>query len=149
MKSEAEMYSIDDFAKGKKTIWTEVRNYQARNMMRDAMQVGDYFFFYHSNAKPSGIFGIGRIAKTGMQDPTALDAKSEYFDPKASKDNNPWITVEVEFVRTFAVPVTLEAIKSNKKLAKMVVVQRGSRLSVQPVLESEFQEILPMAEKAA
>lgn len=149
MKSEAEMYAIDDFAREKKTVWTEVRNYQARNMMRDSMRVGDYFFFYHSSSKPSGVFGIGRILKTGIGDPTALDAHSEYFDPKAAADKNPWITVQVEFIKKFERPVTLEAIKGNKNLSKMAVVQRGSRLSVQPVSEPEFQEILRMSEKAA
>ncbi len=139
------MYSIDGFAREKKTIWTEVRNYQARNIMRDLMKVGDYFFFYHSSSKPSGIFGIGRISKTGIGDPTALDSNSEYFDPKATKENNPWVTVQVEFVKKFAESITLEKIKANKKLAKMVVVQRGSRLSVQPVTLDEFEEILKMS----
>jgi predicted RNA-binding protein with PUA-like domain len=101
MKSEAEMYSIDDFKKDKKTIWTEVRNYQARNFMRDNMSVGDYFFFYHSSSEPSGIAGLGKVSKTGIGDPTALDSKGEYYDPKATKENNPWITVEVSFVKKF------------------------------------------------
>ncbi len=144
MKSEAEMYSIDDFAKDKKSIWTEVRNYQARNCMRDQMNVGDYFFFYHSSSEPSGIAGIGKVSKTGIGDPTALDKKSEYFDPKATKENNPWTTVEVEFVKKFPKIISLAEIKGNKKLSKMMVVQKGSRLSVQPVKSEEFEEVLKM-----
>ena len=144
MKSEAEMFSIDDFAKEKKTIWTEVRNYQARNSMRDNMSVGDYFFFYHSSSEPTGIAGIGKISKTGIGDPTALDKKSEYFDPKATVKNNPWTTVEVQFVNKFPKIITLAEVKANRALSKMVLVQRGSRLSVQPVTAKEFEEVLKM-----
>jgi predicted RNA-binding protein with PUA-like domain len=145
MKSEAEMFSIDDFKKEKTTIWTEVRNYQARNTMRDLMSLGDYFLFYHSSSDPSGVFGVGRIASTGIGDPTALDKKSHYFDPKATKDNNPWVTVEVEFIEKFSRGISLEELKQNEKLSKMLVLQKGSRLSVQPVRPEEFQEILRMA----
>lgn len=148
MKSEAEMYSISDLKKDKKVIWTEVRNYQARNMMRDLMHVGDYIFFYHSNSKPSGIYGVGKVSKVGITDPTALDSKSEYFDPKASKEKNPWACVEISFEEEFQNPVSLEAIKSNKNLSMMVVAQRGSRLSVQPVMPVEFLEVLKMAGSA-
>lgn len=145
MKSEAEMYSIDDFKKDKSTLWTEVRNYQARNIMRDSMSVGDYFLFYHSNSNPSGVYGIGKILEKGLSDPTALDKKSEYYDPKATPKNNPWATVKVGFVYKFPKEISLAQIKANKRLSKMVVVQPGSRLSVQPVKEEEFSEILKMA----
>lgn len=147
MKSEAEMYSIDDFAKDKKTVWTEVRNYQARNFMRDKMQPGDLFLFYHSSSEPSGAAGLGKILKTGVPDPTALDRSSEYFDPKATKTNNPWICVEVGFVRKFKRIVTLAEIKNNQNLKGIMVAQRGSRLSIQPVSKTHFDEIVRMAEK--
>ncbi len=144
MKSEAEMFSIDDFKNDGDVIWTEVRNYQARNTMRDLMSVGDYFFFYHSSSKPSGIFGLGEIIETGIADPTAVDKKSEYYDSKATTKNNPWTTVKVRFLEKFHNGISLEEIKRNKKLSKMVLLQLGSRLSVQPVRGEEFQELMKM-----
>ncbi|MDB4940115.1 MAG: hypothetical protein JWO40_540 [Candidatus Doudnabacteria bacterium] len=139
------MYSIDDFKKDQDTVWTEVRNYQARNFLRDSISVGDYFFFYHSSSEPSGIAGVGKILRTKIGDPTALDKKSEYFDPKATKEHNPWSTVEVQFVEKFPAVITLAEVKQNKKLSKMVVAQKGSRLSVQPVKADQFEEIMNMA----
>lgn len=144
MKSEAEMYSIGDFRRDRRTVWTEVRNYQARNMMRDDMSVGDYFLFYHSSSNPSGVYGFGKISKTGIGDPTALDKSSEYYDPKATAANNPWTTVEVECVASLAHPVSLAELKTNPKLKKMVVLQKGSRLSVMPVTAEEFHTVLEM-----
>jgi predicted RNA-binding protein with PUA-like domain len=146
LKSEAEMFSIDDFKKDKSTIWTEVRNYQARNYMRDGMKPGDLFLFHHSSSDPSGVAGTGKILKTGIGDPTALDKKSEYYDAKASRDNNPWITVEVGFGKKFARFVSLDDIRANKKLKDMGVIRRGNRLSVQPVTKAEFEEILRMGQ---
>jgi len=139
------MYSIDDFAKDKKTVWTEVRNYQARNFMRDQMHPGDRFLFYHSSSEPSGAAGVGEILKTGVADPTALDRKSEYYDPKAMAANNPWITVEVGFVRKFSRVIALAEIKTNPKLQGIMVAQKGSRLSIQPVSKAHFDEIRRMA----
>lgn len=144
MKSEAEMFSIDDFRKDKKAIWTEVRNYQARNFMRDDMKAGDLFLFYHSSSEPSGVAGVGKILKTGVPDPTAIDPKSEYFDPKALKDNV-WITVEVGFVEKLPKFVSLAEIKSNPGLRGIMVAEKGSRLSVQPVSAEHFKEILKIA----
>jgi predicted RNA-binding protein with PUA-like domain len=144
MKSEAEMFSINDFKKEKRTIWTEVRNYQARNLMRDGMTVGDYFLFYHSSSEPTGVAGLGIIAKTGIPDPTALDKTSEYFDKKATLANNPWVTVEVKFIEMLPRVITLAEIKLNPILKKMTLVQKGSRLSIQPVKKEEFMEILKM-----
>lgn len=145
MKSEAAMFSIDDFARDKETIWTEVRNYQARNFMRDKMRAGDLFLFYHSSSEPSGAAGIGKITQTGVADPTALDRGSEYFDPKATKANNPWICVKVGFVKKFKRIIPLAEIKSNPKLKGVMVAARGSRLSVQPLSKVHFEEIVKMA----
>ncbi len=145
LKSEAEMYSIEHFKKDKKTIWTEDRNYQARNFMRDEMKPQDLFLFYHSSSEPSGVFGFGKISKTGVSDPTALDKKSEYFDPKATKENNPWICVEALFVEKFLRPITLAEIKANKKLKGILVAKRGMRLSVIPISKEHFEEILKSA----
>jgi predicted RNA-binding protein with PUA-like domain len=144
MKSEAEMYSIGDFRRDRRTIWTEVRNYQARNMMRDQMHVGDHFLFYHSNSNPSGVYGFGKVSKTGIGDPTALDRKSEYYDPKATKANNPWVTVEVECIASLPHPVSLAELKRDRKLAKMPLLQKGSRLSVMPITSEEFHEVLSL-----
>lgn len=144
MKSEPESYSIDQFARDKKTLWTGVRNYQARNFMIDAMKPGELFFFYHSNAEPSGIVGIGKILATNRPDPTALDPKSEYHDPKSSTDRPIWFCAEVGFVEKWKKPLTLAELKTQKALSKMALVQKGSRLSVQPVAKDEYDFIMKL-----
>jgi predicted RNA-binding protein with PUA-like domain len=144
LKSEPESYSIIDLARDKKTLWTGVRNYQARNYMVDGMKKGDLFLFYHSNAEPAAIVGFGEITKVGQPDPTALDKKSDYFDPKSSKDHPIWFCCEVAFKKMLK-PLPLHELKADPALAKMALLQKGSRLSVQPVSEEEFAHILKLA----
>lgn len=150
MKSEPDCFSIDDLAKApsKTTVWDGVRNYQARNMMRDEMKKGDKVFFYHSNAKPNPhIAGIAEIATDKpVADPTQFDPKSQYFDEVSTEANPRWMTVKIKFLEKFKDPLTLEQIKTNSKLKKMTLVQKGSRLSVQPVTKEEWDEIMKMAE---
>jgi predicted RNA-binding protein with PUA-like domain len=142
LKSEPSAYSIDDFKRDGTTIWEGVRNYQARNFMRDEMSVGDLFLFYHSNTESTGVVGVGEIAAVGVVDPSALDPKSDYFDPKATKDKNVWITVRVAFVKKLPEIITLEKIKQDIVLKKMMVAQKGIRLSVQPVTPEAFKSIV-------
>mgnify|MGYP000151767775 CR=1 FL=1 len=145
LKTEPDAYSIDDLQRDKTTCWDGVRNYQARNFMRDQMQVGDDVFIYHSNAQPTGIAGLAKVSKAGYADSTALDPKDVHFDPKATKDNPIWMRVDVAFEKKLGRVVTLEEIKAEKKLATMLLVQRGQRLSVQPVEAGHFAMILKMA----
>ncbi len=145
MKSEPDCYSIDDLKKEGVTIWDGVRNYQARNIMRDDMKKGDLVFFYHSNHKPPHIAGLAVIdSKEALADPTQFDPKSEYFDEKSSKESPRWMTVKVKFKKKFKNILSLEAIKTNPKLKDMKLVQKGARLSVQPVLKKEWDEIMAM-----
>lgn len=141
MKSEGDCYSIDDLKRDKKTAWTEVRNYQARNFMRDDMQMGDLVLFYHSNSDPNGVYGIAKIASKAHADETAFDKKSEYYDPKATKENPIWVCVDVAFLKKFKEPVTLGELKADPKLKGMLVQEKASRLSVQPVSEAHFKHI--------
>lgn len=143
MKSEPGNYSIDDLARDKVTDWTGVRNYQARNFMKD-MQPGDLAIFYHSNAEPSGAVGAMRIKKAAHGDRTALDPKSQYFEEKATPENPVWFCVDVEFIGKFKQTVSLADLRENKKLAKMEVLRKGSRLSVQPSNEAEYKEVCKM-----
>lgn len=140
MKSEPDVFSILDLMKNKTTLWEGVRNYQARNNMQ-SMKIGDGVLFYHSSAEPSGVAGIAVISKTAMPDPTQFDKKSEYYDPKATKEKPIWYCPEVKFVSKFSNVLPLAEIKSDKKLKDMVVVQKGSRLSVQPVSPEHFEYI--------
>lgn len=144
MKSEPESYSIDDFQRDKETIWTSIRNYRARNIMRDEMKPGDLFLFYHSMAKDNGVVGIGKIVKNNLPDETALDKNDEYYDPKATKEKNPWLAPKVKFVKKFKRPVTLEEIKKDKRFKDMVLV-KIPRLSVQPVTKEHFDAIVKLA----
>jgi predicted RNA-binding protein with PUA-like domain len=148
MKSEPEAYSIDDFKHDKKTLWTGVRNYQARNFMMTGMQPGDEFLFYHSNAKPSGIVGLGRIVRTHVPDPSAIDRTSDYYDPKASHDHPIWFCAEVEYVAHLKRPVSLDEIKKENALAEMLLLRKGQRLSIQPVTAAEFKTVLKIADRA-
>ncbi len=145
MKSEPDAYSIDDLARDKSAEWDGIRNYQARNFMRDDMRVGDWVFFYHSNAKPPGVVGLARVCKTAYPDHTAFDPGSKYHDPKSDPANPRWVMVDVEFVEKFADPVSLEALKAELALAEMLVVQRGQRLSIQPVQRAHFEHVLTLA----
>ena len=138
MKSEPDVFSIDDLKKNKTTLWEGVRNYQARNSMQ-SMQTGDAVLFYHSSSDPTGVAGLAVISKPAVPDPTQFDKKSEYYDPKATKEKPRWFCPEVKFVTKFPEVITLAQIKADKKLSKMVVVQQGSRLSVQPVSQEDFE----------
>ncbi len=147
MKSEPNAFSIDDLKAlpNQTDMWDGVRNYQARNIMRDQMQKGDKVFFYHSNATPPGIVGIAEIASDkAYPDPTQFDEKSKYFDPKSDPDKPRWFLVDVKFVEDLPM-ISLEQLKVNPKLSEMKVVQKGARLSVQPVTESEWNEVIAMA----
>ena len=143
MKSEADVYSIDDLERDGSTMWDGVRNYQARNHMK-SMKKGDIVLYYHSRQKPSAVMGIARVVRESYPDPTQFDPDNKYFDAKSSEDDPRWWLVDVEFVRKFGQPVGLPDVKAEKGLAEMVLV-RNSRLSVQPVLEAEFETVLRMA----
>jgi predicted RNA-binding protein with PUA-like domain len=138
IKSEPASYSIDDLQRDGSTAWEGVRNYQARNFMRDEMQPGDLLLFHHSSADPPGVAGIARVSRSGFPDATARDPKSDYFDPKASDEDPRWFNVEVEFVERFPENVPLARLRETPGLEKMPLINK-SRLSVQPVTEEEFQ----------
>jgi len=145
MKSEPGAYSIDDLQREGKTHWEGVRNYQARNFMRDDMRIGDMVLFYHSNASPSGVVGLGRVCSAPYADFFSWDSTSRYFDPKSSPDNPRWFMVDVEFVEKFADVVSLADLKANPQLADMLVARRGIRLSIQPVEKKHFEIVVEMA----
>ena len=142
MKSEPEVYSMDDLIRDKTTFLDGVRNYQARNFMRDQMKKGDRIFFYHSNAEPPGIAGIGEVIKEGSPDKTAFDKKDPHYDPKSRENNPVWYGIEIRAVKKFKELVPLEELKKIKGLEAMLLLQRGQRLSVQPVSEKEWNIIL-------
>lgn len=146
MKSEEAVYSIRDMERDGTTCWEGVRNYEARNLMRDKMKVGDSAFFYHSNAKPPGVAGIVRISKRAYPDHFAFDKKNPYFDPKSDPDDPRWVMVDVEFVEAFPELVALNEIKAKLELSEMALFKRA-RLSVQPVTKEEFQIIRKMGRK--
>jgi len=141
MKSEPTVYSIADLERDGSTIWDGVRNYQARNYLRQ-MQPGDLAFFYHSNANPPGIVGLMRVTATGLDDPSQFDPNSPYYDPKATPAAPRWQTVRVEFVQTFAQPLSLEALKQTFTPEELPVVRRGNRLSVLPVTATVAEQLL-------
>jgi predicted RNA-binding protein with PUA-like domain len=146
MKSEPDVFSIDDLKKKKKSGWDGVRNYQARNYMRDDMQLGDLVLFYHSSCDVPGVAGLAKVSKTSHPDPSQFDSQSEYFDPKATREVPRWFMVEVDFVEKFDEVITLASLKGHKGLDKMPLVQKGSRLSINPVSENEFKIITQMAQ---
>jgi predicted RNA-binding protein with PUA-like domain len=141
MKSEPSVYSITDLQQQGETIWDGVRNYQARNFLRQ-MQIGDLAFFYHSNAEPPGIFGLMRIVQTGIADPTQFDVNSKYYDDKSTSESPRWQTVKVEFVEVFTNPLSLSTLKAKFSDDELLVVKKGNRLSVTPVMESVGRRIL-------
>ena len=142
MKSEPTVYSIDDLERDGKTCWEGVRNYRARNYMRE-MRAGDRVLFYHSNAKPSSVVGLARVVRGAYPDHYARDKRNRYYDPKSSAANPRWFMVDVAFEEKFPSPVSLGQIKSAAKLKEMVLVN-NSRLSVQPVTKDEFGVITRM-----
>ncbi len=142
MKCEPAAYTIDDLARDGRTSWEGVRNYQARNFMRDGMQLGDGVLFYASNAEPSGVTGVAEIVRAAYPDPFALKKGHKYFDPGSRKEAPVWYMVDIGFVERFAGTVPLDALKATKGLEQMVVTQKGSRLSVQPATKSEFDIVV-------
>ncbi len=149
MKVEPSAYTIDDLERDGRTGWEGVRNYQARNLLRDEIQVGDRVLFYASNATPSGVAGIAEVVTAGYPDPLQFRKGDDYFDPKATSATPIWFSVDIAFVERFPAVLPLAALKGNPKLRKMLVVKRGMRLSVQPVTAEEFAEVRRMGRQAA
>lgn len=144
MKSEPDAFSIDNLQNrpNQTEHWDGVRNYQARNMMRDQMAVGDQVFFYHSNCDEPGIVGIAEVVRTGYPDHTAFDPDSKYFDPKSNHDKPTWFMVDVRFVRKLKRTISLRELKDLPALADMALVRRGNRLSIMPVSAEHWQMIV-------
>lgn len=132
-KSEPGVFGIDDLERDGSTCWDGVRNYQARNFMRDQMRVGDGVLYYHSNAKPPAIVGVARVSKEAYPDFTQFDPDSKYHDPKATEENPRWMMVDIEFVAHFPNPLPLPELKENEDLDGMLLIKKGQRLSIQPV----------------
>lgn len=147
MKSEPDVFSIFDLQKRITEHWDGVRNYQARNFLRDEMKVGDKVLFYHSNAEIIGVAGIAEICHEGYPDFTAFDEKNIHFDPSSKKENPRWYMVDVKFVECFDKVVTLDTMKTTPGLENMVVIRKGSRLSIQPVTQSEFEIVCQLGRR--
>lgn len=146
MKSEPTSFSIDDLMKApsQTTCWDGVRNYQARNFMRD-MEVGDQILFYHSNANPPAVMGIAEIVTTAYVDPTQFDKKDSHYDPESKPAQPSWEMVDIKYVRKFSRPLSLDQLRKEPTLKGMVLLRKGSRLSVQPVSSLEWKHILSLA----
>lgn len=141
LKSEPGSYSIDDLERDRRTHWDGIRNFQARNLLRDEIQEGDGILVYHSSADPPGVAGLAKVVRAGYPDPSALDPKSHYHDPKASADDPRWYMIDIEFVERFPELVPLATLKETPGLEDMVVTKR-SRLSVQPVKDGEYEIVV-------
>ena len=144
MKSEPHVYPWEQLVNDGETHWDGVRNYQARNIMRDDMKVGDFVLFYHSNCKPPHVAGVARVCRESYPDFTALDPDSNYFDPKSSPDNPRWMMVDIEAVKSLPEVVPLGDMRENSQLEGMPLLQRGQRLSVQPVSSDHFDTVCQM-----
>lgn len=149
-KTEPDAFSIHDLAAqvDKREGWDGIRNYQARNFMRDDMKVGDMAFIYHSSCKQIGLAGLAKISAIGLTDPTQFDPDSRYFDPKSSPDNPRWCMVELEHIETFASILPLSAIKQMPAITQLGLVKKGGRLSIMPVNSDEFSVLLNAARNA-
>ena len=146
VKSEPDAYSIDDLERDGQAEWDGVRNYQARNFMRDDMTVGDLVLFYHSNAKPPGVAGVAKVATEAYPDPTQFDPTSKYHDPKATEEAPRWHLVDLSFVEKFDAVLGLDVLKEHADdLEGMMVIKRGIRFSVQPVEKEHFRKVLKLA----
>jgi len=143
-KTEPDVFSIDDLEREKISFWEGVRNYQARNYLRDDVKPGDLVLFYHSNANPPGIIGIAEIVESGIPDPHQFNLQSKYFDPKSPKENPRWFGVRLKLHTKFKELIPLHQLKSIAGLESMIVIQKGSRLSIQPVTKKEFDIILKL-----
>lgn len=147
IKSEGDCYSINNLKKDKKVPWTGVRNFQARNFMRDSMKIGDKVLFYHSNGtkeNPTGVYGTAKVVSGVYPDPTQFDKKDDHYDPKSKKENPTWMLVDMAFDSILKNPVSLTQIKFEPKLRGIMVAQRGSRLSIQPVSKEHFETVVKM-----
>ena len=145
MKSEPDVYSISDLQKDGVTGWEGVRNYMARNFMRDDMKDGELVLFYHSNAEPPGVAGLAKVHGAAIPDPSQFDKKSAYYDATSSKAEPRWLMAQVKFVERFEALVPLEVLKADASLAGMPLLQKGQRLSVQPVSPEHFARVLKLA----
>ena len=146
-KSEPDAFSIDDLKamKGRRDHWDGIRNYQARNLMRDEMKKGDLGFFYHSSCKVPGVVGVVEVVKEAYPDHTAHNPKEKYYDPKSSEENPRWFMVDVKFKQKFKEIISLESLRQVNALSDMVLLRKGSRLSIQPVNKKEWNAILKMS----
>ena len=144
MKSEPGTYSIDDLERDGREMWDGIRNYQARNMMRDTMRIGDDVFFYHSNCEEPAIVGIAKVASEPYPDPTQFDPDSRYFDPKSNAGDPRWCLVDVEFVRKLTRALTLTELKAQSGLDGLILTRRGNRLSIMPIDKQHWDRILSL-----
>ena len=149
MKCEPSAYTIDDLARDRQTSWEGVRNFQARNFMRDEMQEGDGVLFYASNADPSGVTGLATIARAGYPDQFAWTKGHKYYDPASSPDKPVWYMVDIAFAERFPAIVPLDVLKNTPGLERMMVTQKGNRLSVQPVTPEEYEIVMRLGRSAA
>ena len=147
LKTEPESFSIQDLQNAPKqtTFWDGVRNYQARNTLRDDMKLGDRVLFYHSNADPPAIVGTARVVKEGYPDYTAWDENNHHYDPGSTPENPRWYMVDIQLEQSFDQPLGLDELRKVNSLAKMELLRKGSRLSVQPVTAAEFKQVLKLA----
>ncbi len=148
IKSEGDCYSINDLKKDKVVPWSGIRNFQARNFMRDSMKLGDKALFYHSNGtkeNPTGVYGTAKVVSKPYPDQTAFDKKDDHYDPKSKKDSPTWMLVDMAFESEFKNPVSLTQIKFEPKLRGIMVAERGSRLSIQPVSKEHFEVIVGLS----
>ena len=145
-KTEPSECSIDDFARAPTTpiVWEGVRNYQARNFLRDGVQVGDHVLIYHSSCKDIGVAGIAEVVRSAYADPSQFDCRSLYYDPKDKAEQPRWVAVDLRFVQKLPRLITLDKIKSSAKMAELPVVQKGSRLSVMPVTIQQWRDLLAL-----
>lgn len=146
-KSEPEVFSIHDLKRKKTTCWDGVRNYQARNLLRDSIKIGDGVLFYHSNADPPAIVGTAVVVREGYPDHTQFESSHEHFDPSSKLDNPRWYMVDIAFESIFPHPLSLDELRTDPKLSTMNLLRKGNRLSAQPVTEAEWKTILRLGSK--
>lgn len=144
-KSEPSVYAFADLLRDGRTSWDGVRNYEARNLLRDQLQVGDGVLFYHSNAKPMAIHGVAKVVAAGHPDASAFDRRSPYHDPDSDAKAPTWYTVDIAPVAAFPAPVTRQQLQGEPELSGMMLLRRGARLSVQPVTVAEWRAVLALA----
>ncbi len=144
VKSEPDVYGIDELARDHSAMWDGIRNYQARNMMRDDMRIGEQVLYYHSSCPEPGVAGVAKVASAPYPDPTQFDKRSPYFDPKSDPADPRWILVDLAFVRKLRRTITLAELKADPLLAGMILIRRGNRLSIMPIEPEHFRRILSL-----